>query len=99
MLPGLPLVEELVRQCCSACVRGEEAMKIKLIVRKKKTVLYENTHEIIDAESFGAAFAAVWVEMKDRRLQRTTSIGELMEVLNNEALEELSGAEIYFEKA
>jgi hypothetical protein len=36
--------------------------------------------------------------MQDRRLQRTTSIGALMEVLNEDLVEELNGAEIRLER-
>ncbi|HJZ44142.1 MAG TPA: hypothetical protein VJ233_10500 [Hyphomicrobiaceae bacterium] len=74
-------------------------MKIKLVIRKKKEIaLYEGVHEITDAESFGRAFADVWAQLQDRRLQKTTSIGALMEVLNEDLLEELDGAEIGLEK-
>ena len=73
-------------------------MKVKLIIGKKGVVLYEGMHEIIDAETCGRAFADVWAQMADRRLQKTTSIGELMEVLNEDVLEELNGAEIRIEK-
>jgi hypothetical protein len=73
-------------------------MKVKLIVRKGATALYEGAHEIVDAESFGRAFADVWALMQDRRLQKTTSIGALMEVLNEDVLEELNGARIDLEK-
>jgi hypothetical protein len=51
------------------------AMKLKLSVSKKETVLYEGVHEVIDAETFGRAFAAMWTQLQDRRLQKTTSIG------------------------
>ncbi len=73
-------------------------MKIKLIIWKKGIVLYEGVHEIIDAETCGQAFAGVWAQIKDCRLQKTTSVGELMEVLNEDVLEELNGAEIRLEK-
>jgi hypothetical protein len=73
-------------------------METKLIIWKKGAVLYEGLHEIIDSESCGRAFAGVWAQMEDRRLQKTTSIGEMMEVLNEDVLEELNGAEIRLEK-
>jgi hypothetical protein len=73
-------------------------MKIKLVIRKKGIALYEGVHEITDAESFGRAFADVWAQLQDRRLQKTTSIGALMEVLNEDVVEELDGAEIGLEK-
>ena len=70
------------------------AMKLKLSVSKKETVLYEGVHEVIDAETFGRALASVWTQMQDRRLQKTTSIGALMEVLNEDLVAELNGAQI-----
>ena len=74
-------------------------MKIKLVIRNKEEVaLYEGIHEITDSESFGRAFADVWAQLQDRRLQRTTSIGALMEVLNDDMLDELNGAQIGLEK-
>jgi hypothetical protein len=73
-------------------------MVMKLIIKKKGTALYEGVHEITDAESFGRAFAAAWAQLQDRRLQKSTSIGALMEVLNEDLLGELDGAQIGFEK-
>jgi hypothetical protein len=73
-------------------------MKVKLVVSKNGIALYESVHEITDADSFGRAFADVWAELQDRRLQKTTSIGALMEVLNEDVLGELSGAEIGLER-
>ncbi len=70
-------------------------MKTKLVIKKKGIALYEGMHEITDAESFGRAFADVWAQLQDRRLQKTTSIGALMEVLNEDMFEELDGAEIH----
>jgi hypothetical protein len=69
-------------------------MKLKLSIRKKETVLYEGVHEVFDAETFGRAFASAWTQMQDRRLQKTTSIGALMEVLNEDLVAELNGAQI-----
>jgi hypothetical protein len=74
------------------------AMKIKLVIRKKKVALYEGEHEITDAESFGRAFADVWAQLQERRLQETTSIGALMEVLNEDMIGEVDGAEIGLKK-
>jgi hypothetical protein len=73
-------------------------MKIKLVIRKKGAALYEGMHEITDSQSFGRAFADVWAQVQERRLERTTSIGALMEVLNEDVLEELNGAQIGLEK-
>jgi hypothetical protein len=73
-------------------------MKTRLVVRKKGAVLYEGVHEIIDAESFGRACVDLWAQMQERRLQETTSIGALMEILNDDVLDELNGAQIELEK-
>jgi hypothetical protein len=73
-------------------------MKLKLSISKEGGVLYEGVHEVIDAETFGRAFAEMWTQMQDRRLQKTTSIGALMEVLNEDVVEELNGAHIGLEK-
>jgi hypothetical protein len=73
-------------------------MKVKLSIRKKGATLYEGVHEIIDAQSFGRAFADAWAQLQDRRLQKPTSIGALMEVLNEDVVEELNGAHIGLEK-
>lgn len=73
-------------------------MKVKLSIRKKGATLYEGVHEITDAETFGRAFADVSAQLQDRRLQKTTSIGALMEVLNEDVVEELNGAQIDFEQ-
>jgi hypothetical protein len=72
-------------------------MKVKLSIRKKGATLYEGVHRITDAEDFGRAFADAWTQLQDRRLQKTTSIGALMEVLNEDVVEELDGAQIGFE--
>jgi hypothetical protein len=73
-------------------------MKVKLSIRKKGATLYEEVHEISDAEGFGRAFADVWAQLQDRRLQKTTSIGALMEILNEDVVEQLNGAQIGCEK-
>ena len=73
-------------------------MKIKLIISKKGVALYEGVHEITDSESFGRAFSDVWAQLHDRRMQKTTSIGALMEALNEDVVEELDGAQLGLEK-
>jgi hypothetical protein len=70
-------------------------MKIELIIRQKSGgLLYEGRHDITDAQSFGQAFVDVWAKVQDQRLQKTTSIGDLMDVLNEDVVEELNGASI-----
>lgn len=74
-------------------------MKVRLRIKKRGALLYEGVHEIIDHESFGAAFAEVWRTVRERRLEKTTSVGELMDKLNDEMLDQLQGAEISIQKA
>lgn len=74
-------------------------MRIRLCIKKHGSLLYEGVHEIIDQESFGAAFADVWRRVRERQLEKTTSVGELMDILNDETLEQLQGAEIGIQRA
>lgn|GEM_PF-3571703 len=62
-------------------------MKVKVSLYKNGAALYEAAHEIFDAESFGRAFADAWTEIQHRRLQKTTSVGALMEVLNEDVVD------------
>jgi hypothetical protein len=73
-------------------------MKIRLRITKRGALLYDGVHEVIDQDSFGAAFAKVWQTVRERRLERTTSVGELMDILNDEVLDQLLGAEVNIEK-
>jgi hypothetical protein len=73
-------------------------MKTRLRITKRGVLLYEDVHEVIDQDSFGAAFAKAWQAVRERRLERTTSVGELMDILNDEVLDQLHGAEISIEK-
>lgn len=74
-------------------------MKVKLRIEKEGTLLYEGVHEIIDQDTFAAAFGKVWQGMRQNRLEATTVVGELMAILNDEVLDQLHGAEISIEKA
>jgi hypothetical protein len=74
-------------------------MKTKLRVTKQGALLYEGVHDVFDQESFAAAFAEVWQAVRERRLETTSSVGELMELLNDEVLEQLHGAQISILKA
>jgi hypothetical protein len=73
-------------------------MKVGLRATKQGTLLYEGVHNIIDQDTFAAAFADMWREIRQRQLEATTSVGQLMENLNDEVLDELSGAEIKLSK-
>jgi hypothetical protein len=73
-------------------------MRVNLSIRCKGLILYEAVNEISDAESFGRAFADLWSQLQNRRLQEATSIGALMEELNEDVLGELNATEIALEK-
>ena len=73
-------------------------MKFNLKLMKGDDVVYEDRHEAIDAQTFGTSFAAVWASLHDRRLQRTTSVGELMSVINDDVLDDVSGSTIVIER-
>lgn len=67
-------------------------MKVRLKIEKGDGVLYEQSYDISDAESFGKACAHAWTQLREQRLARVTSIGELFEHLNDQLLDELNGA-------
>lgn len=74
-------------------------MKVRLQIHKDKTLLYEGIHEILDAQSFGTACSDAWLKLRERRLGQATSVGALMEILNQNVLEDLTGAEMRIGKA
>jgi len=69
-------------------------MKVKLELMKRGHSLSEGIYEIDDNASFGAACADVWVKVRERCAARATSIGALMEAMQESVLDELNGAEI-----
>jgi hypothetical protein len=73
-------------------------MRFNLKLSKGDDVIYEGCHEAIDAESFGRSFAAVWAALHDRRMQQTTSVGELMSVINEDVLDDVSDCTVTIER-
>lgn len=73
-------------------------MKMNLKLVKDGNVIYECVHEANDAQNFGDAFAAVWDALHARRAQQTTSVGELMSVINDDVLDEVNGATVTVER-
>lgn len=69
-------------------------MKLKLRISKDDSVLYEGRYDIFDADSFGRACEDTWLQLRERRLAKATSIGALFEALDDELLGDLVGAEI-----
>ena len=73
-------------------------MKARLRIAKRGACLYDGVHDIIDRDSFGSAFSEAWRKVREKRLEETTSMGELAEILNDEVLDQLQGADIRLEK-
>jgi hypothetical protein len=73
-------------------------MKMRFKIEKGGEVLYEQSRDISDAESFGKACGRAWTQLREQRLARATSIGALFEHLNDQLLDELSGATFSFTK-
>jgi hypothetical protein len=71
---------------------------MNLQLKKGNALLYEGAHEVTDADSFGKALAQAWTSVRDDRLSRTTSIGQLMELITDETVAEISGAELIMTK-
>jgi hypothetical protein len=69
-------------------------MKVRLCIRKAGVRLYEGDHEVVDAKSFGDAFAQAWSALQAQRLGVTANIGALMDAAGESALQELDGAEL-----
>ena len=69
-------------------------MKIKLEIAKAGTSLYAGSYEIEDAESFGKACSDAWQQLQRAQLNRETSIGALMEHVNDSVLDQLDGSSI-----
>ncbi len=73
-------------------------MKVKLTMLKAGKALHEGIYEVDDKTSFGAACADVWADIRERCAAKATSIGELMDTMNESVIEELDGAEIKLTK-
>lgn len=56
-------------------------------------------HDVADAESFGNACADVWWNLKQKQMEKESSIGALMEHLEHDVLNQLQGANITLERA
>jgi len=74
-------------------------MKLKLQIEKHGARLFADTYDISDAETFGNACADAFDKLRGRRLEKATSIGAVLEDINNYALEDLQDARITLSKA
>lgn len=69
-------------------------MQVKLRIHKDGAIIYEGTYDVSDADSFGAACSRAWMELRERRFAKASSIGALFENLDERLLDNLYGAEI-----
>ncbi len=69
-------------------------MKVELLITKNGASIYSGAHDISDAESFGKACADAWSKIRQDRLSHETSIGALFEHMDDNVLDQLSGAHI-----
>ena len=67
-------------------------MRLKLTISKDRADVCSGIYEVVDAESFGRACADAWTKLRERLVERETSIGALMEDLDDGVLERLTGA-------
>lgn len=73
-------------------------MKVNMRIMKDGVQLYAGSYDVSDAESFGAACSDAWSKLRQEQFDRETSIGALMEHLDGDVLELLSGAQIRLER-
>jgi hypothetical protein len=73
-------------------------MKVTLRIRKAGSSLFESVYEINDAESFGKACTDAWIQIRDRQLGGATSIGDFMDRMDQNVLDQLHDAEIVLAK-
>jgi len=73
-------------------------MRVRLEVAKAGRNLHQGVYEIDDNASFGTACADLWVKIQERCAAKATSIGALMDSMNESVIDELDGAEIRIRK-
>ncbi len=74
-------------------------MKVKLTIERGDVTLFEDRYDIFDAESFGRACSQAWMQLREKRAAKATSIGALFEELDSQLLQELLEAKIKMSKA
>ena len=73
-------------------------MKVVLRLTLNEKVVYEGAHEMAGAEEFGSAFEEIWNALHARRLERSTSVGELMSQISEDILDDINGCTITIER-
>ncbi|MEZ5785752.1 MAG: hypothetical protein R3D62_04555 [Xanthobacteraceae bacterium] len=74
-------------------------MKFVLDLTKQGQTLGRHICDVNDAESFAAACGELWSDLERRSLEQATSIGDLMENVNEGVFLQLDGAVLSFSKA
>lgn len=74
-------------------------MKVRLQLLREGAPIVDDIHEISDAESFGRAFSEAWSKLRQAQFEGETSVGALMDHLDDSLLEQLDGAVISLQKA
>jgi hypothetical protein len=74
-------------------------MRIKLQIAKDGTSLHAGAYDIKDAQSFGKACSDAWQQLQQAQLNRETSIGAVMEHVNDSVLDQLDGSSITITRA
>ncbi len=74
-------------------------MKVKLQVEKRGAALFEGVYTVVDAESFASACADMFNKLREQRMANAANVGEVLEEINNYAIDELVDARISMTKA
>jgi hypothetical protein len=67
-------------------------MKAQLRITKNGAELYSGVHNIKDSQSFGSACADAWQQLQRAQVDRETSIGAVLEHVNDSVVDQLDGA-------
>ncbi len=73
-------------------------MKVKLELTKAGKRLHQAIYDVDDTDSFGAAWKDVWVKARERSMAKPSSIGALMDAMQETVIDELNGAELKLTK-
>jgi hypothetical protein len=73
-------------------------MKVQLRITKNGALLYAGSCDGADADSFGKACADAWSKLKQEQLDAESSIGALIEHLDDNVIDRLNGAQIALSK-
>jgi hypothetical protein len=74
-------------------------MKLKLQVTKHGAFLHAAICDVADADGVGRACADTWAKLMQKQQSKESSIGALMEHLEDGVLDQLNGAHIAVERA